>query len=465
MHDAGTDQTAITLAKQSLSITFASLPQDVVERAKWLFLDHLGCMIAGAETWQSHMLSDYVVRTDAQGGATVFGQAIKVTAAGAAHANGHSASIYSLDDSLIRFGHPGCSIIPAALAEAEVSGVKGDAFLAAVVAGYEVSLRIGKSLVGTPERELIVKGNATWQVFGSVAAVSNMRQTPLVQTADAFGIAAMHAPVPFIRKFHSKPMNWLKNNYGWACRAGVVACDLAGAGFNGNRGIFDGEEGFWVMAGSDRSAPEWFTKDFGTLYLTRDVGFKPYGVCRWIHTSVDAVRDVIADHGITADTVKALKIETVGEFVRDFTGPWPKGTLEAVFHIPYGVALEFFDRSSARGLHEADLTNPELEAFAQKISVTQLPGADEKFYGQGLLPVRVTALMDDGRELVAEAEVPRGDPRGPVYGFADVSEKFLGLTENVLGRETAQAVVDMVSRLENHAIPDVMALVNGARAK
>lgn len=47
----------------------------------------------------------------------------------------------------------------------------------------------------------------------------------------------MHAPPPFLRKYHSRPLNWLKNNYGWANKAGITSVDLAIAGYEGNRTI------------------------------------------------------------------------------------------------------------------------------------------------------------------------------------------------------------------------------------
>ena len=437
--------TASILASHALSIRASKLPGDVVDRARQLLLDQLGCMIAGGVTPQGRMLSDYLERTEAPGASTVFGQRSKLGPAAAAHANAHCVSILSLDDSVIRFGHPGASIIPAALADAEARDATLAELLQAVIAGYEVSLRIGQSLVGTTEREALVKGNATWQIFGSVAALANLRAMEPPAAADAFAIAAIHAPVPFIRKFHSRPMNWLKNNYGWACRGGVTACDLAEAGFHGNRAIFDGEDGFWLMAGSDRNDPSAFSKGFGSRFLTREVGFKPYGVCRWIHTTVDCIRELIAAHRLTPDDIAAIRVETVGEFARDFAGPWPRDTLEAVFHIPYAVALELFGRSSEAGLDPAHLADRDMEAFGARIAVSTLPGADELFYGEGKLPARVGVTLTDGSEIIAGADVPRGHPEGPAYGIDATRAKVVALAAPIIGDTRVEALIEAVA--------------------
>lgn len=436
--------TALLLARQALSVRFAELPDDVRSRARQLLLDQLGCMIAGGVTPQGRMLSDHLARTERRGPATVAGQSGRLAPAAAANANAHSASILSLDDSVIRFGHPGASIIPAALAEAEARDATLADLLQAMVAGYEVSLRIGQTLVGTTEREAVVKGNATWQIFGAVAALANMRALAQEVAADAFSIAAIHAPVPFIRKFHSRPMNWLKNNYGWACRAGITACDLAEAGFHGNTAIFDGEDGFWVMAGSDRSDPAAFCAGFGSRFLTLEVGFKPYGVCRWIHTTVDCIRDLISAHGLTPDLVAEIRVETVSEFVRDFCGPWPEDTLEAVFHIPYAVALELHGRSSAAGLDQRHLADPAMKAFGARIAVVPLDGADALFYGQGRLPSRVTVTLTSGVEVASTADLPRGHPQGPTYGMDATRAKVVALVDPALGPVRTAALIAAV---------------------
>lgn len=449
--------TAILLAQQALSVRADRLPQDVLSKARQLLLDQLGCMIAGGMTPQAQRLSGHLVQVERKGLATVFGRSERLMPFAAAHANAHSASILSLDDSVIRFGHPGASIIPAALAEAEARGATLTNLLQAIVAGYEVSLRIGHTLIGTAEREAVVKGNATWQIFGSVAAMANLRGMAVETAAHAFGIAAIHAPVPFIRKFHSRPMNWLKNNYGWACRGGITACNLAEAGFHGNLEIFDGEKGFWAMAGSDRSNPAAFSAGFGKDFLTLEVGFKPYGVCRWIHTTIDCIRELIAKHKLTPESVATIHVETVSEFVRDFNGPWPRDTLEAVFHIPYAVALELYGRSSEAGLDPTHLADPAMAAFGARISVDQLLGADTRFYEHGLLPSRVTVTINDGRTFQAETELPRGHPQGPHYGMTDTRAKFAGLVSPALGDAQASRLITAVETADDTTVSALMA--------
>ena len=443
--------------------TYDDLSSDVIEKTKLLILDHLGCLLAGSQTSESKMLTQYIAGTDGGGEATVFGAGKRFSTANAAHANGHAVTILSLDDSYIRYGHPGNGIIPAALAVGESLDVMGKDLICAIVAGYEMSLRLGVALKPTVERFQKVKGYATWQIFGAVTAAAKLHALSVHQMADAYGIAAMHAPPPFLRKFQSRPMNWLKNNYGWACKCGVIAVDLAMAGFHGNRTIFDGDTGYWAIAGSDRFNPDMFVLPFCERSFVREVGFKPYGVCRSIHTTVDCVRRLINEEGLMRDNFESIEIETVSEFVERLNGDWPETNLEAVLHIPYAVALELHGKTSALGLREEDLEDKEMPGTAERILLKPLSGADEKYSEYSLLPVRVTAHMKGGGKISAYAELPTGHPDGPAFGIKEVMEKFLALGEPVLGRDAATHLSERIFNLENEGARNALRSVETAR--
>ena len=409
------------------------------------------------------MLTQYIAGTDGGGEATVFGTGKRFSTANAAHANGHAVTILSLDDSYIRYGHPGNGVIPAALAVGETLDVAGKDLISAIVAGYEMSMRLGVAMKPTVGRFEQVKGYATWQIFGAATAAAKLHALSAYQTAGAYGIVAMHAPPPFLRKFQSHPMNWLINNYGWACKGGIIAVDLTLAGFHGNRTIFDGDTGYWVIAGSDRFDPDMFVLPFSERSFVREVGFKPYGVCRSIHTTVDCIRRLIDDAGLARDNFESIEIETVKEFVERLNGDWPETSLDAAFHIPYAVALELHGKTSALGLREEDLEDKEMPKTAERISLTPLAGADEKYSENSLLPVRVTAHMKVGGEVCAYAELPTGHPDGPAFGPEEVTEKFFSLSEPILGHDAAMRLSEHILNLEKEGVRDALRSIETAR--
>ncbi|MBB6414416.1 MmgE/PrpD family protein [Mesorhizobium sangaii] len=444
------------VANMVANLTYDELPAHVCDKAKLLVLDHVGCMIAGSTTRGAHQMTPYLGRIDSGGPSTVFGTSLRFHPANAAHANAHGVSMLSLDDSYILFGHPGASIIPAALAVAEDVGSSGKELITAIVGGYEMSLRLGTAMRPSEDRDRQVKGYATWQIFGACTAASLLYRFTATQIVDAYGLTPMHAPLPFLRKFHSRPMSLLKNNYGWANKGAITAVDLVRAGFHGNRTIFDGDDGFWAMAGSDRFEPGDMLDRWGERYFILETGFKPFGVCRWIHTAVDCLRALLSRHRFSHADIKGIHVETVSEFVRDFNGPWPQSTVEAAFHIPYALALELHDKSSATGLREDDLADKDLQETASRISLSTLAGADEKFYAEKRLPARVSVTLENGETLSAEADVPTGAPGGPAFGPAQVEAKFLTLVKPVFGEANAVRLKESLLELESLSVRDAL---------
>ena len=438
----------LDVAKNVEDFSFSSIPNDVKDRAKLLILDNLGCTIAGSRTESAGKMLSYLRRVAADGVSKVWGTPFSFDSANAAHANAHFASVLSLDDSYIQFGHPGSSIIPAAVAVAAEIGSTGEQLLTAIIGGYEMSLRLGSALRPSTERDARVQGYATWQIYGACTASCILHRLETEQVADAYGIVATHAQLPFLRKFHSQPMCELKNNYGWANKAAIVSVDLARAGFNGNRTIFDGEDGFWMMAGSDRFDPDKMLARWQDRYFVREVGFKPFAVCRWIHTTIDCVRSLMSEYGITHRDVKLVRVETANEFVEEFTGEWPTTTTEAAFHIPYAVSLELHEKTSANGLSSGSLSDQAIHETGKRVQVEALSGGDEKFRRQRVLPAQVTMFLSDGRTVSRYSELPSGAPDGPPYGQADVVDKFLRLSVPILGQRPAESLADDVLSLE-----------------
>ena len=443
------------------AMRFDDLPDEVIAKTKLLVLDQLGCMIAGSARPEAAMMTSYIAGTDSGGPATVFGTSHRFSPANAAHANGHATTILSLDDSFIRFGHPGNAVIPVALAVGEQVGASGPSMITAIVAGYEMSMRLGMAIQASEERDQQVKGYASWQIFGAATAAAKLHGLGADDLAKAYGLTAMHAPQPFLRKFYTRPMNWLKNNYGWANRGGITAIDLALAGFHGNPTIFDDDTGFWAMAGSDQFDPEQLLLPLAQRRYVMEIGFKPYGTCRWSHTAIDCVRNLMDTHGVAAVDVERVTVETVSEFVRDLAGDWPTSNVEAILHLPYAVALELHDQSSALGVREQTLADPALRRTADIISLVPWEGADEKFFKHSLLPTRVTLHLKNGRSVNASSEIPSGHPDGPPFGEAEVSRKYEALTGPVIGDAAADQLREAILTLET--VSNLSAMLTGQR--
>ncbi len=436
----------------------AELSAEVVAKAKLLILDQLGCMIAGSQRTESAMLTDYLATIDGIGECSVAGTSHRFCASNAAHANAHAATVLSLDDSYVRMGHPGNTIIPTALAVSEQTDASGPELIRSVVAGYELALRLGIAMRPTAQRQEMVWGYGTWQVFGATTAAAMLHGLPSEKLAEAYGLTACHAPTAFLGKFYDRPMNPLKSNLGWACKGAITAVDLCLTGFEATRSIFDGENGYWVMGGSDRFDPAELLLPLSDRSHILDVGFKPYSACRWIHTTIDCIKTLMATEGLTAQNLVHLEINTAAEFVRRFNGPWPKDLMEAILHIPYCTALELSGKSTAVGLVEQDLGDGELRNLSDRFELTIMPEGDDEFMNRQVTPVRVTARLNDGRQVSSFAEYPSGHPKGPSFGRPEVHSKFIGLCRSVSREEDGHRLMSLVQNIETTSVRELMAL-------
>src|SRR4051812_14246063 len=123
------------------------LPDAAVEKARHHILDTLAAMVSGTELKPGQLAIGYA---QAQGGApeaSVVGTRLRTSAVNAALANGMLAHADETDDSHAPSrNHPGCAVIPAALAVAERAGASGERLMRAVVLGYDVAARLNYAL-------------------------------------------------------------------------------------------------------------------------------------------------------------------------------------------------------------------------------------------------------------------------------------------------------------------------------
>jgi 2-methylcitrate dehydratase PrpD len=202
----------------------------------------------------------------------------------AAFANAMAANALDYDDTGAT-GHPGATLIPAALALAEAGGRSGAELLAAVVAGYEVGARTLAGVQPSWERRVEVYGSGTVQTFGAAAAAARLLRLDAETTLSAFGLAGAFAPLPHEAKFgwDEDRLSWIKDNVAWPAEGGVRAARLAARGFRATRTILDGERGLWRMMGSDRGDAGRMVRGLGAEWDVLGLSLKPYPCCRWIH--------------------------------------------------------------------------------------------------------------------------------------------------------------------------------------
>ncbi len=409
----------------------ADLPAEVRARAIDVLLDTIGCMLGGAATDLGKAYVRLTERFAGQGSSTALGITRKVDAVSAAFVNAAHADALDYEDTLL--GHPSSTIVPAALAIGEEVDASGEDLIAAIVAAYDVSVRIGASITPTPARARDIAVRFAW--FGLAAAAVGaklMKLTP-EQTLDAFGYAGASSPLPVWITKWPRPLHWIKNNLAEQARAGVLGVIAASEGLGGPRAILDSDLGFWRMVGSDRFNPEALHEGLGSNYKILETHFKPYPACRWLHTIIEATERIRDQHDIKPSDVASIAVGAPDETADWFIDPNPASLVDAEFSIPYVVSITLHRvKPGPTWYAPQTLQDPKIRALAQTVSVRQTSSVDHGAGSGGSLPCDVAITLRDGREVKIAHGEPLGSPQRPLSAEF-LRDKFLAMAIPALG--------------------------------
>lgn len=413
-------------------VHYATLPDAVIAQAKRCVLDLLGVAIAGSTTPMARVSNRFASGQFGPGNSTVIGSKTPLSEVGATWVNGICASALDMDDGhRLAMGHPGAAVIPTALAIAETTGASGADFLAAVVAGYEVAVRVSVSRM--PAYKANHYSTGIWGVTGSVAAAAKLLKFDRRAWQNALGIAISHGPFPPGGVLVHDGM--VKEAIGWA---GVVGCSsalLAQEGFGGPADALDR---------SGRYDPTQLMAGLGQQYSILQTYFKPYACCRWSHPAIDGILKLAGEHDLTPDEVEQIHIEGFQQITR-LQNPRPTTTVAAQYSIPFAIALAFSYRGIGPGeLTEETLQNQQVVRLAQRIRLSVDPELARLFPEK--TATRVTIHTGRG-SFTTMVEYPRGNPENPLTD-AELEAKYHGLTAEVMGEEKSKELAAAVALLE-----------------
>jgi 2-methylcitrate dehydratase PrpD len=458
---------ATVLASFCAGLRWDRVPHPARARAAELVLDLLGVAVRGSGAASSRAVHA-VVASQPRGNATVLGAAIpspnsaapqplRSTAPWAALANGASAHATEMDDVTTESSlHPGAAVIPAALAVAQERSATGRAALEAIVAGYEVTIRIGNALGAASAYRRGFHPTGVAGVFGAAVAAGKLLGLDATGLGNAMGIAGTMASGSIE---YLADGSWTKRlNPAWAAHGGIVAASLAAAGFTGPRTAIDGEHGL-LRGYTDEPDPARLLAGLALddLEVMR-VSIKPYGCCRYAHGIVDAMLALRAE-GLRPADVAELRLGVLSggwpliaepaERVRD-----PRNVVDAQFSAPYAAAVALArGRAGLAEFSDEALRDREIRALLAKTECHRDESLDAEYPRRW--PAAVEVRTTDGRVLRRRVEHALGEPENPVPREALVARFVEMVGPHASGtsvgserRPGARAVADRVLTLE-----------------
>jgi len=435
----------------------AALADEVRHYARRHLLDTVGVMIAGAGGNVAIRAEAVLAAARPAGRIPVPGRARRADVIDAAFLGGTAAHGIELDDGFRQGSvHPGCVVVPAALALGYDRRADGRTLMEAIVAGYETVIAIGRAC--HPDlRQRGFHPTAAVGVFGSAAAAGKLRGLSPDALANAFGLAASSAAGLFafvngggdIKRLHA----------GHAAREGLQAALLAEQGVEGPPDVIEARDGF-MQAFAFGRADNTHSKSARAMALPpaapfgiTDCYIKPYPCCRHIQPAVEALIGLLNDEAIANDEVQRIEVATYRIAAEHAETGWDDFA-SAQLSFPYlmGLALKF---RAVKFEHFSEQTrrDPAFAAIARKLNVTAPPDID-RLYPQ-LRPARVTVTTARG-SFTRQADEALGSRIVPLDD-AGLKAKFLDLVGPVLGAARAKELGERLWSLDE--INDVAPLV------
>ena len=428
-------------AKFGAELRHQDLSSDVIHHAKRAVIDWYAAWLPGSIEPPATLL-EIAMSDDLDRGTARLAQGRLSTPRTAALINATAAHTVEVDD-IYREAiyHPGAPTIAAALAIGQAESASGLAFLTAVVAGYEISTRIGAAM--GREHYRFWHNTGTVGTFGAAAAASNLLKLDAIPYTHALCTGATFAAglqQAFRMDSMSKPLH-----AGHAAQAGLLAAQSAAAGVTGSLDVIDGEAGFGKAMGP---GPEWEKSvlTLGTVFHINNMTFKNHACCGHTFAPIDGALALQKQMSIQAHEVHRIHIATYRPAL-DVAGNFePVTAAQARFSIPYVVATALLYGSVRLAAFTSErLADPAIRDLMSKIELSVDPALDASFPGQRAAHVRIE--LNDGRSASFFQPTRKGDPEAPLTDD-DLSNKFMELVTPVVGQPQATVLLKRLWHLE-----------------
>ena len=409
---------AFVLARFACELTLDRLPLHVVDAAKTNVFDTLACAVAGSS---APGVTESVELATEWGGApqaTVLAFGHKLPAHHAAWVNGTMAHARDYDDTHdAAVLHAGVSVVPAALAAAELrGGVAGGDFIAAVAAGLETICRLGVATrIGIVESGFIY--TPLFGHFAATVAAGRVLALDQAQMVNALGIA--YSQVAGNHQVTRDGAMTKRMQPGFAAQAALVSVQLARKNVRGAQHTFEGVDGFLRVYLRDRCDREALRAQLGERYEFANLSYKPYPCCRFNHTAIEAALALHARNSIDPQRIRSVRVGMTRQSYEAVCTPVavrksPQTIVHAQFSIPYTVATAFIDgcielrHFTAETIGRTDILN-----LAQRVDGF-VDDAIERDWSRNISPAHLRVELDDGTVQELRIDYPKGHPERPM---------------------------------------------------
>lgn len=355
------------LANYIVALRYKDIPQETVEAAKKCVLDAVANLLYGRYTQTGSRILRYLdcyPMNDGLPKATLVDRGNEALEQ-VLLAHTVMARCVDLDDGSRRaMGHPGCVLVPTALAVAETYGKTGKDILCALVAGYDVYIRTGSAINPSAYQGRGFESTGLCGAIAAAAVAAKLMDEDAEQTKNALGLAALFCG-GLIEYQNDGTMG--KTLCGaWASQTGVRAARLAKVGFTGPGAVLEGKKGF-IQAFSNEPCRDYVLEGLGYEFCINEVYFKQHACMRGLHSAIDATLALRAQYDLVPENIRLITVWTT-PFVQRLSNPAPETLVGAQCSLQFTMATALkYGHLSEEKLLTASLQDEEVRKLAGSI--------------------------------------------------------------------------------------------------
>ncbi len=439
-----------------------ALPEGVQERVRYLLLDYLAVTLRGSRLPSSlttYSMLDTIPGAYLQEGVMLLGRKQRAEASWAALSNGVAGHGLEMDDVENRSSlHPGVVVFPGTLALAEGLHSSLDDFYAAIVAGYEVTLRVGAALNPASAYERGFHPTAICGTLGAAAACARLLHLSSERTNMALGIAGSMASGSMA---YLDDGAWTKRLHpGWSSHAGITSARLAAAGFVCPTNILESRYGL-LHAYSSTGDIQQLERRFAADFAVMEVSLKPYACCRYMHGPIDCLLSIYNKEHPDVQHIKRVRCGVVTGGHGLVVDPIEQkrkvnSIVDAQFSMPYGAAIALVTGKAGLSVFTDEwIQNSTVQTLMQRVECHASPEIDGYYPDEWRATASVEMLNGDIYE--ASQRFALGDPHNPL-SWEQLIARFHELVQPVIEDESKrQTIVTNVQQLRS--LEDVISVL------
>ena len=427
------------LAEFAASISYENLSDSARSAAADVLMDTIGAIIGGSRISENANLAR-LSACSGEGNATLLGHNLKAQPPMAALANATAGVALEMDEGTrLGGGHPAIHVLPGALAVAEDLASSGPRLAEALIAGYEVSSRIGGATKTLPN----VHSHGTWGTIGTAVAVAKLMDFNPSQMRGVINLSASMSPAnTWTPCFEGAT---IRNVYpGRSGMQGVLAPQLLLCGFTPPADA--PTDVYTTILGSEFDAQAAVSGLGNDPLRIEQNYFKFHACCLYNHPVLDAVQAIATREDVNHNHIQNVNVTTV-PFAQRMARDYPPNMLSAKFHVPYAVAaLLVSGRSDITAFYQDSVENPAIKSLSDRVAIISDPSMDLQNPDKPCARVDVT--LTDGRTFSKSTTYHHGDFQRR-RTRQDLENKFRFLTSETLGRQQTEDVIHATINLDD----------------